>query len=365
MAEKRDYYEVLGVAKEADKRTVKKAYRKLAKKYHPDRNKDADAEDKFKEVQEAYEVLSDEQKRSAYDQYGFAGTQGFDGVGGGYTDFGNFTDQFGGSLGDLLGGFFGESFGGFTQNGAGAGSRGSQPGSDLQVELNLKFEEAVFGVEKSIKYQRYSECGHCEGTGSEDGKTETCETCKGKGQVVQIQRTILGSMQVASTCPTCKGTGQMIKNKCKVCNGKGVEQKTEEFEIKVPAGIPDGVNLRFTNRGNAGLNKGGYGDLFVSINVESHPVLERRGNDIYMDQIVDVTTAVLGGEIEVPTVHGNVIMKVPAGTQSEKVLRLKEKGGPKFQQDGNGDQYVRLLVEIPTKLSKEQKNLWEKLQETN
>lgn len=362
MAEKRDYYDVLGVSKDADKSSIKKAYRKLAKKYHPDRNKEEGAEDKFKEVQEAYEVLSDDQKRSAYDQYGFAGTQGFDGVGGGYTDFGNFQESFGGSLGDLLGGFFGEGFGGFSQN-PGSVGRSARPGSDIQTEINLTFKEAVFGEEKTIKYKRYMECEVCDGSGAEDGKTETCETCGGRGQVVQMQRTILGSMQVASTCPTCGGKGETIKNKCKTCGGNGVEQKSDEFNIKIPAGIPDGVNLKFTGKGNAGANKGGYGDLYVAINVETHPILERRGNDIYMDKKIDVTTAVLGGEIEVPTVHGNVLMKVPEGTQSEKILRLKEKGGPKFRQNGNGDQYVRLIVEIPSKLSKEEKILWEKLQE--
>jgi molecular chaperone DnaJ len=361
MAEKRDYYEVLGVDKKADKKAIKKAYRSLAKKYHPDRNKEADAESKFKEVQEAYEVLSDEQKRSAYDQYGFAGTQGFDGVGGGFTDFGNFAEGFGG-LGDLLGNMFGESFGGFSHGRNSAGSRVS-PGSDLQVEISLTFEEAVFGVEKKIKYSRYKECSKCNGTGSEDGKLETCDTCKGRGQVVQVQRTILGSMQVASTCPTCRGTGNQIKNACKVCGEKGVEQISDSFDMKIPAGIPDGVNLRFRGKGNAGMNKGGYGDLFVSINVSSHPTLERRGNDIYMDKEIDVVTAVLGGEVEVPTVHGNVLMKVPAGTQSEKILRLKEKGSPKFREEGNGDQYVRLLVKIPEKLSKEERKVWEQLRD--
>ncbi|MDQ6985613.1 MAG: molecular chaperone DnaJ [Candidatus Dojkabacteria bacterium] len=363
MADKRDYYEVLGVSKNASKQDLKKAYRKLAKQYHPDRNKDSGAEGKFKEAAEAYEVLSDEQKRKAYDQYGFAGTQGFGGAGaGGFGNMEDFMDAFRGSganggLGDLFGGLFGGST-------VGRGRRNTS-GSDLEVNMTLEFNEAVFGVEKEFKYDRIVECHKCDGSGAEGGKMKTCETCNGNGQVAQVQRTILGSIQVVTTCPDCNGLGKEAEKKCNVCNGSGTEKKKDILKIKIPAGVPDGVTLKFNGKGNAGPNNGGYGDVYVNVDVKSHNVLERRGNDIYMDQHIDVYTAVLGGEVKVPTVHGEVIMKVPAGTQSEKVLRLKEKGGPKFRGEGNGDQYVRLIVDIPEKLSKEEKKKWEELEKVS
>jgi molecular chaperone DnaJ len=359
MADKRDYYEVLGVAKSANKQELKKAYRKLAKQYHPDRNKDEDAEVKFREIQEAYEVLADDQKRQAYDQYGFAGTKGFDGRGfDGYTDFGDLFGQ-GGGLGDLLGEFFGGGAGGFgsTRTGRNLQNRGE----DIQISIKLSFKEAVFGVEREIKYHRLKKCEHCDGSGAEGGDTEKCTTCDGRGQVVQVQRTVLGSMQVASICPECGGRGKVPKTRCVKCSGTGRIKEEDSFVVNIPAGIPDGITLRFESKGNAGELGGPGGDLFVSIDVEPDPVLERRGDDIYMDTHIDVTTAVLGGEVEVPTVHGTVIMKIPSGTQSEKVLRLKDKGGPIFKRNGNGDQYVRVIVDIPNNLSKEQKDLWEQL----
>lgn len=358
---KRDYYEVLGVPKSATKKEIKRAYRKLAKEFHPDRNKDSGAEDKFKEAQEAYDVLNDDQKRAAYDQYGHAATEGF-GAGGG---FGGFSEQFGdfGNLGDLLGGLFGGSFEGFG-GGSSRRSRGASQGSDLQMEVNLTFQEAVFGVEKTLRYNRLETCDKCEGTGAEGKKVKTCSTCNGRGQVVQAQRTMLGTMQMAQTCPTCSGFGEVPEKECSKCKGSGRTEKQTELKVKIPAGIPDGVNLRYQGKGNSGEKGGAYGDLFLVINVEDHSVLERRGNDIYMDKHISVTDAVLGAEIEVPTVHGSVIMKVPAGTQSEKILRLKEKGGPKFREKGNGDQYVRLIVDIPTKLSKEEQKIWQDLRQS-
>lgn len=358
---KRDYYEVLGLSKSASKDEIKKSYRKLAKEFHPDRNKSAGAEEKFKEVQEAYDVLSDTQKKSAYDQYGFAGTQAYGG-GGGFGGFGGGT-QFQqadfGDLGDLLGGFFG---GGFDFGGSRSQGRSSNKGDDLEMNIKIEFEEAIFGVEKEVEYNRKSRCHVCNGSGSKNGKKKTCPTCGGGGQVRKMQNTIFGSMQVVSTCPECKGSGQIIEEKCPNCKGSGIENIKDKFKLQIPKGIPDGVTLRFSGRGNAGENEGEYGDLFVNIEVKAHSVLERRGDDIYMEKEIDVTTAVLGGEIKVPTVHGDVYMKVPSGTQSEKVLRLKEKGGPKFRGNGNGDQYVKLVVNIPTKLNKEQKKLWEQLQ---
>lgn len=360
---KRDYYEVLGISKSASKQEIKKAYRQLAKQYHPDRNKEEGAEDKFKEVQEAYEILSDEQKRSAYDQYGHAGTQGFGGGMGGFGNFGDFQEAFGGAdlggLGDILGSFFGGGF----QGGGGRGRASRSRGSDLQVTITLEFEEAVFGVEKNIEYERFVSCEHCNGIGAKDGELETCSTCNGNGQVAQVQRTILGSMQVVTTCPTCGGTGKVAKTPCEHCDGKGRNKVKDSLKINIPAGIPDGVTLRFQGKGNAGEKGGTAGDLFVNIEVKEHAVLERRGNDIYMDTHVDVVTAVLGGEVRVPTVHGDVMMKIPAGTQSEKVLRLKSKGGPIFKKNENGDQYVRIIVDIPEKLSSEQRKLWESLKE--
>lgn len=360
---KQDYYEVLGINKSASKQDIKKAYRKLAKEYHPDRNKEAGAEEKFKEVQEAYDVLSDEQKRGAYDQYGHAGTQGFGGGGfaGGQGGFSDFSDAFGdvGGIEDLLQGMFGGGVGGFGRSAG--GRRRQSTGSDLEVTVQVPFMDAVFGTEKSIKYERYITCRTCDGTGSENKKTKVCPTCKGTGQTTRVQQTMFGTMQMVTTCPTCHGTGQVPEIICKTCGGTGRERIEDIFEMKIPAGIPDGVTLRFSGRGNAGAYQSGAGDLYVNIEVEPHDVFERRGNDMYIDQEIDVTTAVLGDTVTVPTVHGDVQMKVPSGTQSEKVLRLKGKGGPKFRGNGNGDQYVRLIVNIPTKLSKDEKRLWKEL----
>lgn len=359
---KRDYYEVLGISKSASKDEIKKSYRKLAKQYHPDRNKAADAETKFKEVQEAYEVLSDEQKRSAYDQYGFAGTQAFSSGGFNGGGFGGFQGTDFGDLEGLLGNFFGSGFGGF--GGTSFGGRRTQQnasGSDLEVVLKLSFMEAVFGVEKNIEYQRQMHCDTCSGTGAKDGKYKTCSECSGRGQTVQVQRTILGSMQVVTTCRTCGGTGKEITEKCNICSGKGVKKEVDNFQIKIPAGIPDAVTLRFTNKGDAGERGGGYGDLFVQIDVTPHEVFERRGNDIYLTKHIDVPLAVLGDVVKVPTVHGEVKMKIPSGTQSETVIKLKGQGGPLFRSKGTGDQYVKIIVDIPTKLGRDEKKLWENL----
>lgn len=356
---KKDYYEVLGVPKNASKDEIKKAYRKLAKQYHPDRNKDAGAEDKFKELQEAYDILSDEQKRNAYDQYGFAGTQAFGGGGfssGGLEDFFG-SNGFGdfGDLGDLLGGFFGSGFNNQSRQGV------RSQGSDVQITLNLSFKEAVFGAEKKVSYSRMSRCKNCNGSGSEDGRIEVCPMCSGRGQVFKVHRTLLGSMQVSTTCSNCNGSGSKIVNKCKFCNGSGLKTVVEELIVKIPAGVPDGVTMRFAQKGNVGSNQGSAGDLYVNIEVEEDANLERKGNDIYSTVHINVIDAVLGGEVPVETVHGKVFMKIPEGTQSEKVFRLKGQGGPKFRQHGNGDHYVRVVVDIPTGLSKQQKKDWEKL----
>lgn len=362
---KRDYYEVLGLSKNASKQDIKRAFRKLAKEFHPDRNKEANAEEKFKEVQEAYEVLSDDQKRSAYDQYGFAGTQGFSGGGfsnAGMGGMGGFSESFGdfGNLEDLLQGMFGGSFGGF-------GSTRRQrrnAGSDLEVTMKLDFMDAVFGGEKEIIYKRFKACTHCAATGSEDKKLNTCSTCNGSGQVARVQQTMFGAMQMVTTCSSCHGSGRIPSQVCSVCKGSGRTRQEDTLSIKIPAGIPDNVTLRFENRGDEGEFQSGAGDLFVTIEVEPHEIFERRGNDIYIDKKISVVSAVLGDEILVPTVHGDVKLKIPSGTQSEKVLRLKGKGGPRFRGNGNGDEYVRIIVEIPDRLTKEQRTLWEKLRLT-
>lgn len=361
---KRDYYEVLGVKKDASKSEIKSAYRKLAKQYHPDRNKEADAETRFKEIQEAYEILTDEQKRSAYDRFGHAGTQGFGGFdpgadqGFGGFDFGN-MDM--GGIEDIFEQFFGGSFGGFGRSGS---QRGPSRGQDIEVQLNLNFEEGVFGTEKTIKYKRRKVCESCKGNGSKNGtKLQTCPQCGGQGRVTVVQRTILGNIQTVTNCPQCHGRGEIIKEKCGVCDGRGLTDQDELFKIKVPQGIPDGVTLRFQKMGHGGERGGNYGDLYVNIEVKPHEKLERRGNDIYVDIIINVVTATLGGEIEVPTVHGTDKLNIPAGTQPETVIKMSGKGGPKFRGRGNGDQYVRVQVEIPKKLSREEKQLWEELRD--
>lgn len=350
MAEKRDYYESLGLTKSASKDEIKKAYRKLAKEFHPDKNKAPEAEAKFREVQEAYEVLSDEQKKAAYDQYGFAGSQAFGGSQFGGTSF----DQ--GDLSDLLGNFFGGGFGGFD---FGGGRKRS--GSDLEFSMQVEFLEAIFGVEKEITYKRDNQCKVCKGSGSKDGKKKTCHVCNGNGRVRQVRNTIFGSMQVVAECTECRGRGEIIAEKCHECRGKGIKTEQEKLTVKIPAGIPDGVTLRFTAKGNAGEGGGNFGDLFLTVEIKSDNELERRGDDIYSEKEIDVVMAVLGGEIEVRTVRGNVIMKVPSGTQPGKLLRLKGKGGPKFRGNGDGDHYVKLNVRIPTKLSNSERTLWSEL----
>jgi molecular chaperone DnaJ len=363
---KRDYYEVLGVDKNVSKQELKKAYRNLAKQYHPDRNKEADAEAKFKEVQEAYDVLSDDQKKQAYDQFGHAGTQGFGGAGGfgGFNGggFGGFDAGDFGNINDIFEQFFGGGFGGFSGAGRGQSNKGPQRGNDLEMTLTLDFMEAVFGLETEIKYTRQNSCTRCGGSGAKDpSKVKECDECHGSGTVIRTSNTFLGQIQTRATCPTCHGEGKIVREKCPACNGETTRDETEVFKIKVPAGVPDGVTIRYQGKGNAGKKGGTTGDLFLNIEVKPHDIFERRGNDIYMDHEISSVTATLGADVRVPTVHGDVTMKVPSGTQPEHVLKLKGRGGPKFRGDGNGDQYVRLKVKIPTKLSKEQKKIWEQL----
>lgn len=361
---KRDYYDVLGVNKSADKTEIKKAYRQLAKQYHPDKNKASDAESKFKEVQEAYDVLGDSEKRKAYDQFGHAGTQGFNGFGGfgsgnGYAGSADFED-----IGDLFGQFFGGGFGGFGSRQQ--QKRGVQRGRDLEVTIKLSFENAVFGTEETITYSHRVPCNDCKSTGAKNGdKFESCTQCGGSGVVRQIQNTFLGQISTQSICPTCNGEGQIIKEYCDKCNGKGYKEKTDDFKIKIPEGIPDGVTLKFQGQGDSAPKGGVSGDLYVNIEVKPHTELERRGDDIYLEKEIDVITATLGGEIDITSVNGNLRLKVPAGTQPGKVFKLSGKGGPKFRGKGNGDQYVKVRVYIPEKLSREERKLWEQLKTVN
>lgn len=359
VAEKRDYYEVLGVEKSATKQDIKKAYRKLAKEYHPDVNKAADAEDKFKEVQEAYEVLSDDQKRSAYDQFGHAGTSGFGSGFEGFSgaqdfsgaDFGDFAD-----IGSIFDTFFGGGFG--RQRGGPRATRGA----DIQIRIELDFESAVFGTEKVISYNRSINCKSCNGSGAKGGTSmKTCPECGGQGRVTRVQRSFIGTIQTTIACPTCHGKGNVIKEACEHCNGKGIIEETEEIKLKIPKGTPDGLVLRFKEKGNAGVNGGGYGDLYVQIEVQPHKVFERRGDDIYLEKEIDVVTAVLGEEITVPTLHGDVKVKVKPGTQPGTILRLTGKGAPKLRGSGNGNEYIQLKIVVPERLSKKQKELWEQL----
>ncbi len=358
--ERRDYYEILGLKKGASKQEIKSAYRRMAKEYHPDRNKSTDAETKFKEVQEAYEVLSDDQKKSAYDQYGHAGTQGFGGGGydfsGGSYDFNDFS-----GFGDIFEQFFGGSFAGFGGRPSHSNS-GVRKGSDIEATLKIDFMEAVFGGEKTIEYTRKNTCKSCSGSGAAKGSSaQTCPTCKGQGQVRRTQQTFLGNFQTVSVCPECRGEGKIIKNKCPDCQGNGIQSETTSFKVKIPQGIPDGVTLRFQGRGNSGVKGGAYGDLFINIEIKSHDKFERRGDDIYLEVEIQAYTATLGTKATIPTVHGERELTIPPGTQPETVLKMSGLGAPKFRGKGNGDQYVKVQVIIPTKLNKEQEKLWEQL----
>lgn len=347
---KRDYYEVLGVGKSASPDEIKKAFRRLAVKHHPDQGGD---EEKFKEINEAYEVLKDQQKRQRYDQFGHAGVGGASGGPAGGNPFAGFGGQ--GQeihfdfedlgLGDIFGSFFG---------GANRSSRRQSRGNSVETSIELTFEEAVFGVEKTLKLKLNDTCSHCKGTTAEPGyELKTCDTCKGSGQVVQAMQTIFGNIQQAKTCPTCKGTGKIPEKTCTVCNGKGVEKKTKEIKLKIPAGIDDGATIRLREHGEAIAN-GPSGDLFVNIRVKPHKKFTREGELILSEESIGMVDAALGTEIDVDTVDGPVKMKVPAGTQSGTDFKLSGHGVPKLRSESRGSHIVTVLVETPTKLSKEQ-----------
>jgi len=358
MAEnKRDYYEVLGVKKDASADEIKRAYRKSAMKYHPDRNPgDKDAEEKFKEVGEAYEVLSDAEKRARYDQYGFAGVDpnfgaGAGGYGGGFGGFGDFGD-----LGDIFGEFFG-----------GGGRRGSQQnaprrGENVMSRLELTFEEAAFGCEKEVAAQRIENCASCGGTGSADGVIETCQQCHGTGQVRTVQNFMGMQMQSSTTCPSCSGRGKIIKNPCITCKGKGKVRRTNRVKVKIPAGVDAGQSVRVRGEGCVGSSGGVNGDLLVEIYIKRHPIFTRQDYDVLCEVPISFTQAALGAQIEVPTLDGRIKFDLPEGTQTGREFVLRDKGIPEVGNSRRrGNHRFTVVVETPTKLTKEQKDLLRQL----
>lgn len=353
--QKRDYYEVLGVSKGASDDEIKKAYRKLAKKYHPDMNPgDKEAEAKFKEVNEAYSILSDSEKRARYDQFGHAGVDPNYGAGGPGGGFGGF-DMGDIDLGDIFGSFFGGGFGGF--GGSTASRRnGPQKGESLRASLTISFEEAAFGCEKEINLNRTEECEACHGSGAEPGTTaETCPDCRGTGVVRVQQRT--GGFAFSSTapCSRCRGTGKIIHTPCKACGGSGSVKKTKRVTVSIPAGIDDGQAISLRGQGNAGKNGGPAGDLIVAVHVKPHPQFHRDGTTVLYEQPVTFYQAVMGAELEIPTIDGKVKYNLPAGTQTGTTFRLRGKGIPELRGRGRGDQYVTVRVQVPTSLNGEQK----------
>ncbi|MFQ9291252.1 MAG: molecular chaperone DnaJ [Streptococcus sp.] len=340
-----EYYDRLGVSKDASQDEIKRAYRKMSKKYHPDINKEPGAEEKYKEVQEAYETLSDDQKRAAYDQYGPDGANGFGGQGG----FGGFDGGAGfGGFEDIFSSFFG---GGATRN-----PNAPRQGDDLQYRVNLSFEEAIFGAEKEVHYNREATCKTCSGSGAKPGTSPvTCGRCHGHGVINVDTQTPLGMMRRQVTCDVCHGTGQEIKEPCQTCHGTGREKQSHTVSVKIPAGVETGQQIRLAGQGEAGFNGGPYGDLFVVINVNPSDKFTRDGSTIYYTLNISFVQAALGDTVEVPTVHGNVEMVIPAGTQTGKTFRLKGKGAPRLRGGSQGDQHVTVKIVTPTKLNDAQK----------
>jgi molecular chaperone DnaJ len=347
-----DLYTLLDLNKSASDTEIKKAYRRLARKYHPDVNKDAGAEDKFKKIQKAYDVLSNPQKKSQYDQFGVT-DDNYGGAGaGGYGDYSGFSSNFDGSFDDIFDVFFGGSK-------RRSGSRsGPKQGEDLRYDLEISLEEAAKGVSKNIDIFHLSKCSSCKGSGAKDGAARTsCSYCNGTGQVRREQRTFLGSFSQVTTCGHCKGTGSMIKNPCPSCAGRGVEKAKKNIKIDIPAGVDSGTKLRVTKEGNYGEGGGPPGDLYVYIRVREHRYFHRQGDDIFIELEIPATQAILGTEVEVPIIEGSAILRIGAGTQSETVFRLKGKGIPHVRGYGKGDQYVKIKVKIPVNITSEEKKL--------
>jgi len=346
----RDYYEILGVNRNASPDELKAAFRRLARQYHPDVNDSSDAEERFKELNEAYAVLSDTDRRAAYDRFGHAGVKGAGGAD--FTvDFSDFADIFS----DLFG------FGGFGRTSRRA-RNAPRRGADLPYRLDLTFEEAVFGVDKEIEITRDEVCVTCSGSGAEPGTSPVrCTTCNGAGEVRQVRQTILGSMVQVATCPTCNGVGETIATPCHTCQGRGVERRTRRKMVTIPAGVDSGTQIRLAGEGQPGVNGGPPGNLYISINVKSHQFFKRRDNDILLNLDINIAQATLGAEVNIPTVDGLATLKIPGGTQPGKILRMRGKGVPQLRGNGRGDQLVIINVEIPTRLSKEQRALFEQL----
>jgi molecular chaperone DnaJ len=348
MAEK-DYYKTLGVERNSTKDEIKKAYKKLAKKYHPDLNNSPDASEKFKEINEAAAVLADDEKRSKYDQFGTTadqfgnGFQGYD-----FSDFmssGNFDFD----------GIFESFFGG---NPFGRRKRGPNRGSDLRYDMEISLEDAAFGITKHIVIPRLEQCNKCSGSGAEsETDLETCPTCNGSGIQRRTQRTPFGMFSTQTTCGKCRGQGKYIKNECKICDGTGVVRKNRKLEIKVPSGAENGTNLRVSGEGEAGEKGASSGDLYIVIHVKEHDTFERQGDDIYIKTTIPFTVAALGGEIEVPTLEGKAELKIPAGTQNNTIFRMKSKGIPYLHGSGKGNENVEVIIQVPEKLTKKQKEL--------
>ena len=350
----RDYYEVLGVSQGADEREIKSAFRRLARQYHPDVSQEANAEEQFKEINEAYEVLSDEDKRARYDRFGHAGVNGAaGGYSAGFSDFGDIFDIFNSAFG-----------------GSGAGQRrGPAAGRDRRVDVTIDFVEAVFGVEKELEFQRLESCDDCDGTGAAEGtRPTTCPRCQGSGEERKVRQTLLGSMVQATSCAYCGGKGQIIQNPCRNCDGSGRRRKRAVLSVKIPAGVSEGIQIQVRGDGDAGERGAPPGNLFVVVHVRDHQYFRRKENDIILDIRINMAQATLGDRIEVDTVDGPVELGVPAGTQTGKVFRLRGKGIPRLRPDGSnsgrGDQLVRATVNTPTKLTERQKALFEELSET-
>jgi len=361
---KRDYYETLGVSKGAAQDEIKKAYRKLALQFHPDKNPgDKEAEEKFKKAAEAYEVLSDAQKRQKYDQFGHAAFE--NGGAGGFHGGGMTMEDIFSQFGDIFGGFggFGGGFGGFS-----GGSRGGgvTKGSNLRVKVMLNLEEVANGVEKKIKVKKYVSCDACSGSGAKDGTAKsTCHTCHGNGQVTRVTNTFLGQMQTASTCPTCHGEGNTISQKCESCYGEGMVKKEEVIKINIPAGVAEGMQVKMSGKGNAARRGGINGDLMVIIQEENHQELTRDGSDLLYNLYLSIPQATLGATVEIPTIEGRAKIKIEAGTQPGRVLRLRGKGVPEVNGYGKGDLLVQINVWIPKSLEKEEKKAFEKMEQSD
>lgn len=361
MSTKRDYYEILGLSKDATESEIKKSYRKLAMQYHPDKNKDEGAEEKFKEISEAYAVLSDSEKREQYDRFGHAGIDGQ------YSqedifrnaDFGGFED-----LGDILGSIFGGGFGGFGGFGGAQRRQGPMRGSDLRYDLGITLEQAAQGLETTLNVPRAENCESCKGTGAKAGTSpKTCPACHGSGQITQARNTPFGRFMSTSVCNTCHGTGEIIEEPCPACKGTGKMKKVRKISVKIPKGADNGLRLKIGGEGEQGSPGAPSGDLYVVVHVEPHDKFQRSGDDILYEQPVSFSMAALGGTVMVPTLHGKVKMNIKPGTQTHSILRLKGKGMPHLHGNSHGDQLVRVIVRTPTKLSPEQKELLTRYQE--